>query len=103
MRTHYKEANKIIDALNAYMKRTKGITSVKVSEYWNLIHIDVWAPMSHGKVYNEMVSYLKTVMYSCEEDSNADWWCSHEDYLVDNNLVPETEAIIEVCVYHRAK
>ena len=98
--TARKDARHIIDALNRYMKRTKGITSVKVSYFFNYVRIDVHAPKSCGKVYNEMVAFLNSVMYDCEKDSNADWWHSHDEYLVDNALVAEGETDIDVCVYH---
>ena len=47
-----------------------------------------------------MVEYLNGLMHSHEEDSNADWWHSHDEYLVDNNLIAEGETVIDVCVYH---
>ncbi len=98
--TARKDAKAIVDALNGYMKRTKGITSVKASYFFNYVRIDVHAPKSTGKVYNEMVAYLNGVMHDCEQDSNADWWHSHDEYLVDNNLLAEEETVINVCVYH---
>ena len=93
-------ARELLDTLNAYKKRTKGIASVKASYFYDYVRIDIHAPKSKGKVYNEMVNYLTNRMYSREADSNADWYRSHDEYLVDNNLVPEGEIIIDVRVYH---
>lgn len=98
--TARKDARPIVDALNAYMKRTKGITSVRADYFFNYVRIDVHAPKSCGKVYNEMVAFLNSVMHDCEKNSNADWWHSHDEYLVDNTLLPEEETVINVCVYH---
>lgn len=98
--TARKDARPIIDALNTYMKRTKGITNVRADYFFNYVRIDVHAPKSCGKVYNEMVAFLNSVMHDCEKGSNADWWHSHDEYLVDNNLLPEEETVIDVCVYH---
>lgn len=93
-------ARELLDTLNAYKKRTKGITSVKANYFYDYVRIDIHAPKSNGKVYNEMVDYLTNRMYSREVDSNADWYRSHDEYLVDNNLVPEGKIVIDVRVYH---
>lgn len=93
-------ARPIVTTLEGYAKRTKGITSVKASYFFDYVRIDIHAPKSSGKVYREMVEYLNGLMHSHEEDSNADWWHSHDEYLVDNDLVAEGETVIDVCVYH---
>ena len=90
----------LMNALNAYEKRTKGITSIKANYFYDYVRIDIHAPKSSGKVYNEMVDYLTKAMHSREVDANADWYRSHDEYLIDNNLVEEGEIIVEVCVYH---
>ncbi len=90
----------MLNTLNAYKKRAKGITSINARYFYNYVRIDIHAPMSHGKVYNEMVDYLTKQMHSREVNTNADWYRSHDKYLMDNDLVPEEETIIEVCVYH---
>lgn len=95
-----KSASPIVNALNGYMKRTKGITEVRARYYSDYVRIDVHAPKSCGKVYNEMIAFLDSVMHDCEKDSNADWWHSHDEYLVDNDLLTEGETVIDVCVYH---
>jgi hypothetical protein len=98
--TARKDTRNLVNALNAYMKRTKGITSVRAEYFFNYVRIDVHAPKSKGKVYNEMVAYLTSIMPNYEADTVADWWKSHDDYLIDNNLIDEEETIVNVCVYH---
>ena len=93
-------ARPVVTALEGYAKRTKGITSVRARYFFDYVRIDIHAPKSSGKVYREMVEYLNGLMHSHEEDSNADWWHSHDEYLVDNNLIAEGETVIDVCVYH---
>lgn len=90
----------MINALNGYMKRAKGITNVRVSYFYDYVRIDVHAPKSSGKVYNEMINYLNGIMHDCDRSANSDYYHSHDQYLVDNNLLPEGTIIVDVCVYH---
>ena len=98
--TARKDTKDLVNALNAYAKRTSGITSVRASYFYNMVCIDIHAPKSCGKVYNEMVEYLTAHMLSREVDATADWYRSYNEYDLDNGLLDEYETVVDICVYH---
>lgn len=90
----------LMTALNSYSKRTKHITEVRAHYFYGYVRIDVHAPKSSGKIYNEMVEYLNKVLPYSETDNNASHWYSHDEHTRDNDLVADSEVEINVCVYH---
>lgn len=96
-----KDCRALVEALEAFAKKSKSISDVKAEFYYEYVRIDVSATKTNGKVYKEMVAMLNSVLPYHDKDEGewaSDWWHSYNTMLM--NPYTEGKWEVELCVRH---